>query len=384
MEQETLVEQLWSQFTAYWGRLDYEQVITNIVFSVALIILARIVIFFGKKLLDRALTPPEDEDKFFIDAKLAQTLRALFKTLLNYGVSLATALIILHIFHIDIIQLEDIKAFGGKLIQAIIIVAIARAFLRIGEVAIKHVFFPEEDEKPIIEEKRAKTLSALLLSIMRYLVYFIAGIMVLQTFGVQTSSILASAGIAGLAVGFGAQNLVKDFISGFFIIFEDQFSVGDYVTVAGITGVVEELGLRSTRIREWTGHLHTIPNGEITKVKNYNRGAILALVTVGIAYEEDIDKAIEVMRQTCEKVYKERDDILEVPVVLGVEALSDSSVDVLVTANTKPGRQWAVQRELRKRFKQDLETAGIEIPFPRRVVYHRTEGEGKRMVIETE
>ncbi|NLO88756.1 MAG: mechanosensitive ion channel family protein [Clostridia bacterium] len=373
MGQKNPISKLWENFSGYLSGFNYTEIMINIAFSIGLIILARIIAVILKGMVDRILTPPKDSEKFFVNVKVAQTLKTLIKTLINYSVIFFTAIAILWLFDINLIQAEDIKNLAGKLLQVLIIIAVARALLHIGELAIKNIFFSGEEGKILIEEKRAKTLGALLISVLRYMVYFIAGVMILQTFGVQTSSILASAGIAGLAVGFGAQNLVKDVISGFFIIFEDQFDVGDYVTVAGVTGVVEELGLRSTRIREWTGHLHIIPNGEIKMVKNYNRGSILALVTVDIAYETDINKAIEVMRRTCEKVFHEREDILEVPVVLGVESLKESGIEVLITASTKPGSQWAVQRELRKRLKEDLEAAGIEIPYPRMVVYQRAE-----------
>ena len=237
---------------------------------------------------------------------------------------------------------------------------------------VEHIFEDKETEL-LWESNRAQTLIALTKSLLKYAVFFIAGIMILETFGVDTSAILASAGILGLAVGFGAQSLVQDVISGFFIIFEDQFTVGDYVEAGEVTGVVEEVGLRTTKIRRWTGHLEIIPNGSIKRVTNYNRGHMLALVTVGIAYEEDIDKAIEVLRQAGKKAYEEMESIVEEPVVQGVTQLADSSVNIRTIATTLPGEQWAVERELLRRFKYALDEAGIEIPYPRRVLYTREE-----------
>lgn len=160
--------------------------------------------------------------------------------------------------------------------------------------------------------------------------------------------------------------------------------MGEYVTVAEVTGTVEELGLRATTIREWTGHLHTIPNGEIGKVKNYERGPILAVVNVGISYDTNIDQAVDVLKRILEKIYHEQNNILEMPSVLGVDALAESSVDLLVTAKCTSGTQWAVQRELRKRIKEGLAAEGIDLAFPTRVVYHRADEEGKRVTLETE
>jgi small conductance mechanosensitive channel len=222
--------------------------------------------------------------------------------------------------------------------------------------------------------RRAQTLQILLRSVITYLVFFMACMMVLQVFNVNTSAILASAGILGLAVGFGAQNLVKDIISGFFILFEDQFSVGDFVQIDTVTGTVEEIGLRTCKIRQWTGQLSIIPNGGITRVTNYNRGPMLAQVTVGIAYEEDIDRTIKVLQEECEAAKGEIEALIDIPQVQGVTELALTSVNIRVVATTQPGEHWAVERELRKRFKYALDRAGIEIPYPKQIVYQRVPG----------
>ena len=366
--QETVTENMWSQLAAYMRSTFDPNVLLMDLFAVAAVLLAAwIILFLGRKLIGRLVKVASGEERK-LDANMTQTLRILIETLFSYSIYILTALGVLHIFNLDLISSNDFKNLISKIIQSLIIFAIAKAVLRIGKILVDHWFAAER--RSLIGKKRAKTLGVLLLSILRYLVFFIAGIMVLQTCGVQTGSILASAGIAGLAVGFGAQNLVKDIISGFFILFEDQFSVGEYVTVAGITGTVEELGIRSTTIREWTGHLYTIPNGEIVQVKNFERGPILAVVTISIAYEADIDRAIEVIKEHLGKLFHEQDCILEMPTVLGVEALSEFSVDLLVTAKCNAGTHWAVEREMRKRIKEALDLEGVPIPFPARTMYH--------------
>ncbi len=145
-------------------------------------------------------------------------------------------------------------------------------------------------------------------------------------------------------------------------------NVGEYVVIADVFGKVQELGLRTTKIHEWTGQIHIIPNGEIGKVTNYSRGEMLALVTIGIAYEEDIDEAIAVLKEESALASKELPAIVKEPVVQGVTDLADSSVDIRVICETIPGEQWAIERELRKRFKKALDSKGIEIPYPRRVI----------------
>ena len=201
--------------------------------------------------------------------------------------------------------------------------------------------------------------------------------MILEELGVKTASLLAGAGIVGLAIGFGAQNLVRDIISGFFIIFEHQFSVGDYINAAGLSGRVEEVGLRMTKLRDWGGELHIIPNGEITQVTNYARGSMRAMVDVRVAYEEDLERVLEVMRQVCQQVAQDFPVITEGPAVLGVVDLGESEVQIRVVAHTLAFEQWEIERELRKRFKQAFDREGIQVPYPRRTVIFAGRGTAK-------
>lgn len=228
------------------------------------------------------------------------------------------------------------------------------------------------------DERRVQTLRGLARSILKYSIYFFAALMILEALGVRTTSILAGAGILGLAVGFGAQNLVRDILSGFFILFEDQYTVGDYVSVAGVTGTVEEIGLRVTRVREWTGELHIIPNGKIEQVTNHSRGGMGVLLDIGVAYEVDLDRAMAVIDGVCREMAGEQPElVLEEPRVLGVTELGDSGVTVQVFGKVKPMQQWSYARELRKRIKDALDAAGIEIPYPHRVVLSKQRKEGE-------
>ncbi|SFR08845.1 mechanosensitive ion channel family protein [Desulfoscipio geothermicus] len=320
---------------------------------------------------ERQLNDETATGQSILSDSFINSVRALLKTLLLYGGYFMAAVIILEIFNVRIISPDDLKSLGIKLLKTIGILVGAKLAVNFGRLAIKQIFAQREIKDNFIEKRRAQTLEVLLRSVLTYVVFFVTGLMILQIFNVNTSAILASAGILGLAVGFGAQNLVKDVISGFFILFEDQFSVGDFVETAGVVGTVEEVGLRTCKIRQWTGQLHVIPNGEVTRVTNYNRGPMLALVTVGIAYEEDIDRAIAVLQQECEIAFREIETILDTPQVQGVTELADSSVNIRAIAPTVPGEHWAVERELRRRFKYALDRAGIEIPYPRRVLYQR-------------
>ena len=206
------------------------------------------------------------------------------------------------------------------------------------------------------------------------MVYFVAILVILPEFGIRTESIIATAGIGGLALGFGAQSLVKDVISGFFILFEDQYAVGDFVSIDNITGTVEEIGLRITKIRGFKGDLNIIPNGQVEKVTNYTRGNALAIVDVNIAYRSDIEKATHVMQKVADRYKSENDDIVEPPNVLGVVNFASNGINIRLVARTLPMKHWGVERELRKRIKQAFDNEGIELANTQKIVLEPMEG----------
>ena len=357
-----------------WFNPDQMQIfLCDLIVSALVLVFTYILIKVLYRFLNRILREggqgdSEQAEKGGISDEAIRSTRILLQTIILYGGYFIAAIVILEIFNVKLISPDDLKTLGAKGLKIIGILVGAKLAVNFGQLVVKRGF--DKHEK---NGRRAQTLEILLRSTITYLVFFMACLMILQIFNVNTSAILASAGILGLAVGFGAQNLVKDVISGFFILFEDQFSVGDFVQIDTVTGTVEEIGLRTCKIRQWTGELSIIPNGGITRVTNYNRGPMLAQVTMGIAYEEDIDQAINVLRDECEAAYREIEAIIDVPKVQGVTELGLSSVDIRIVAPTLPGEHWAVERELRKRFKYALDRAGIEIPYPKQVVYQNKE-----------
>lgn len=240
--------------------------------------------------------------------------------------------------------------------------------IKIGDLIINKIFQPRE--KLYFDERRVNTMRTLLRSVLRYAVYFILIFVVLDNVtNKNIKGFLAGAGIIGVALGFGAQSLVRDVITGFFILFENQYAVGEYVTIGNLSGFVEEMELRVTKLRDWGGEVHFIPNGQVTTVTNFSRGSMRALVEISITYEEDIDRALAVLKRTAAEVAGELKDVLvEGPDVLGVVALGPSEVVVRTVAKTKPMEQWAVEREIRKRFKEAFDQAGIEMPYTKRVM----------------
>lgn len=259
----------------------------------------------------------------------------------------------------------------GKLAVVLAILLAARILVRLTEAFGERLLAKSRERALHLDERRAKTLSTLVVSIARYAVYFFAAVMILQHLGFNTTSILTAAGIGGLAIGFGAQNLVRDVITGFFILFEDQYGVGDYITAGGVSGVVEEMGIRITRIRDFGGQLHIVPNGQITQVTNHMGPSMRVMFDVSVSYEADLARAISVLENLFAEYAEGNARLVEGPAVLGVQELAETGVTVRILARTKPMEQWGVERELKRLIKERFDREEIEIPFPHRLVLMR-------------
>lgn len=259
--------------------------------------------------------------------------------------------------------------FLGKMLQALVIFLLAKIVISLLGKFVNTALKNRKKKTTDLSNRRFDTIAELTKKAGKALIYFYAVLMILEIFKIDTKSILATAGIGGVAIGFGAQSLVKDIIAGFFILQENSYVVGDHVKLQGFEGIVEDLGLRTTRVRDFNGDLHTLPNGYIVEITNMSRGAQRALVLISIAYEESIDEAIKILRGMCEDIRYEYEDLIFVgPVVDGVESLASSSVDIRITAMVQAGRHWDIERLLRKKSKEYLERAGIEIPYTKIVI----------------
>lgn len=278
---------------------------------------------------------------------------------------------------------ETWLGIGEGFLKIIAILVISRLLIRIGKITIHNMvkFRTRTSLTPFaslrISERREATLLKLIDNILSYVIYFIAFMMILSVLTIDVKALLAGAGIVGLAVGFGAQNLVKDILSGFFIIFEDQFSVGDHIRVDQFEGNVEAIGLRTTKIKSWTGELHILPNGSINQVTNYSLNNSVAVVDVGIAYEEDIEKAEKVIGELLEKLPEQYEELVKKPELLGVQNLGPSEIVLRIVAETLPMQHFYIARIIRKEVKLVLDENGIEIPFPRLVMYSRDSEQSK-------
>ncbi len=225
-------------------------------------------------------------------------------------------------------------------------------------------------------ERRAETLGAVLMNAAWVLVVIFFLLMAMEELGINIAPLLAGAGIAGLAIGFGGQALVKDVITGFFMLMENQYGVGDIISVDDThTGEVEKMTLRITVLRDSEGRAHFIPNGTITRVVVLSKSYAKALVDIGVSYDADVDQAMAELRAIGEQLAKDWPDrVTEPTVVQGVQALGDSAVTLRTLTRTAPGKQWEVAREFRRRVFNAFKEKGIEIPFPQMVVHQKNSG----------
>ena len=224
--------------------------------------------------------------------------------------------------------------------------------------------------------QRTKTLGAVLRSAASIVIYGMAVMMSLGEFDVNLGPLIAGAGIVGVAVGFGAQSLVKDFLSGVFMLLEDQYGVGDAVDVGDTVGVVEEIQLRTTQVRDINGTLWHIPNGAIRRVANLSQDWGRAVLDIEVAYDTDMAAAMTVIKEVADGVWHEQlpnATITEEPKIAGIQSFGESAITIRLMAKTEPGEQFAAARELRGRLKDAFDEAGIEIPFPQRTVWMRAE-----------
>ncbi len=221
-------------------------------------------------------------------------------------------------------------------------------------------------------KKRVDTISSVLVSICGIVIAIIAVLTILPEFGVNITALIAGLGIAGLAFAFGAQRLIRDLIGGMFILFEDQYRVGDVVNVAGIGGLVEEIGLRRTVLRDLDGVVHSVSNGAIEVASNSTRVFSRVNLNISVGYGESLDRVIEVTNRVCQEMAEDpkwKADFVTTPKVLRVDNLGDSGIDIKIMGDTKPSRHWDVMGELRLRIKRTFDEEGIEIPWPHTKVY---------------
>jgi len=257
---------------------------------------------------------------------------------------------------------QDLLIKGGAialrllfiLIVYILVKKIARSFIK--------KLFAAFEEKHSLSTGRAHTLESLTLNIVSYLLLFILFVTILQIFGIKATAILAGAGIIGVAVGIGAQGLVNDIVTGFFLLLEKQLDVGDSITVGEFSGTVEQIGLRTTQLRSPDGTLNYLPNREITALSNHSRGDMQALVDVFISADNNIAQTLEILQNVCDGIKTAHRTITDGPNVIGIQSLGPTTITIRIIAKTINNEQWSIERLIRQAVKEALDKNGIKLP----------------------
>lgn len=269
---------------------------------------------------------------------------------------------------------EAVWALTKTMLRILLIVVIAGILMKFSSKLIIKLknHLKERAIEDVEEMKRIDTVGRVFRYIATILIGVIAIVEILHQLGISIAPILAAAGVVGVAVGFGAQSLIKDYFNGFFILLENQIRQGDVVDAGGKAGLVEEVTLRYIKMREYSGNVHYVPNGTITTVTNMSRGFAQAVIDVRVAYREDVDEVMQIMREVGEKLRTDEEfqfKILDNMEMAGVDALGDSSVTIRCRFKVLPLEQWGVRREYLKRIKAAFDAKGIEIPYPHLTIY---------------
>lgn len=246
----------------------------------------------------------------------------------------------------------------GKLAYAALVIIITSIVFRI----VRRAIIKALKYRGLSSDGKIKTMQQILLNVIGALAVFIAMVLVLDVFGINTTSLIATAGIGGVAIGFGAQYVVRDVISGMIILGEDQYRVGDYVCIEGVSGIVEDVGLRLTKVRDFAGDLHIIQNGNIKIVTNKSKGPLRAMVDIYLPHQTDIKNATEIIEAACIKVKDKHSSIIDGPSLLGITDFGEYDMKLTIRAMVNDLRHWEVERELRRTILEDLVAAGIELP----------------------
>ncbi len=265
--------------------------------------------------------------------------------------------------YLDIV-IKWLLSSGIQIVLILIIMAIA---IKLSKWIVNKLFSRFKKEADEEYQKRADTLTSIFKVIINLLIYAVGLIIILSELGIEIGPILAAAGILGLAVGFGAQNLVQDVISGFFLLLEDQVRVGDVVTISDKSGVVESISLRMVILRDLSGNVHYVRNGRIDVVTNMTKEYSRYVFDIGVAYKEDTDQVCQVIKEVDQAMRDDQDYkhiILEPIEILGLDDFADSALVIKARTKTKPIHQWAVAREFKRRLKKRFDEENIEIPFP--------------------
>jgi small conductance mechanosensitive channel len=348
--------------------------------TLAIALIARLMRSGLGRLTDRLFNLNDETKQRFplLEARANRYLPAIDR-IGGFVIYLLAALPILQAWGMDVfgwLGSDSGRGFTGRIASIVFTIAVALIVWEVVSLLIERYLKAKGGES---DSTRLLTLLPLIRNVVRIALAVFATLIVLSELGIDIAPLLAGAGVVGLAIGFGAQTLVKDVITGVFMLVEDSIAVGDWVRISDQLGRIESMSIRTVRIRDLDGQVHTIPFGEITMVTNLNREFGIAVMDIGVAYREDYDEVVKVLEEVGKDLYEDSDwnsDILSPLEVQGLQNLADSAVEIRVRFRTKPVTQWKIRREYLRRVKKAFDKAGIEIPFPHQTIYFGVDKDG--------
>lgn len=267
---------------------------------------------------------------------------------------------------------------GIKIIFILVFTLVLIKIIKVASKRLSSLFLKKRADEE--SEKRARTLASVIQNFLIIIVVVVSGITIIGQLGIEIAPLLATAGIAGVAIGFAGQNLIKDIINGFFFLLWDQIRVGDYIQISDKMGTVEMINLKMTVLRDFNGNVHYIPNGSVDIVTNMTKDFSRYLFEIGVAYREDVDEVIDIIKEVDRELREDPDfkeDILEPIDIFGLDKFADSALIIKARTTTKPLKQWRTAREFNRRLKKKFDERDIEIPFPHRTLYIGQDKQGK-------
>lgn len=353
--------------------------------TVLIVVLARLAVDLADRAMSRMFRVSDEVKKRFpfIEERTNRYL-PVFRRIVLTVIEIIAAVAILQAWNLDILGWlagDTGRDLLGRLLTIAVVLAISLIVWEFASGAI-NVYLERKDEegKDLVHSARVRTLLPLIRNVLLVVITVMAVMVTMSELGIDIAPLLAGAGVIGLAIGFGAQTLVKDFITGMFILFEDSIQVGDVATVGGKTGVVEGITVRTVRLRDLSGTVYTIPFSAVDTIDNLTKDFSYAVVDVGVAYREDVDYVVAVLRELGERMREDPEqgpNILEDLEVLGLNEFGDSAVVIRVRFKTRPIKQWGVKRAFNRLIKNRFDELGIEIPFPHQTIYFGVDQEGK-------
>lgn len=338
---------------------------------IIIIALTRIAVYICDVVIDRAhkkVNNGEESPWVYILKTIIKYVAWITAILLSIG---AAEMNFNGIFKFIEIDEKALIRFVVIVVKIVIIIILMKLSIKVLCRLTEAFFEKQKTARFSINTKKADTLSGLIKNMIRYVLSFIAVLICFDAAGINIRTFLAVTSVAGVAVGFGAQSLIKDVLSGFFILFEDQFAVGDYVTIGDMSGVVENVGLRITKIRDFAGDLYIIPNGSIDKVTNKSRGNMKATVDIDVDYKEDIDRVLKITKEVCDGMVKDCEFVVSSPQNIGISKINGEAVTIRVIAQTYPMKQGDAESEFRKRIKYAFDKNNIKMACPGKIIINQ-------------